>query len=203
MKRKGLGALEKMEKQFEGLSDAQVSALYEETMAEMAAREHARALGYNRPPFEGLDVSGAPPLQEIARLETSVFQRFSPRRRRWRKLDEFDERIAELEARQARVQAELTVTPNGSPSGTWRTLRARGRRARWIPSPRLSVRLSGTVTRCRRPLRARSRRRHGLSRRTAEGSRRMRPGTPWRPGTGTCGRSPSSKRRARSSSTSG
>jgi len=59
-------------------------------------------------PAQGMDRQGMPPLGELTRLETNAFRRLSPRRRRWKKLNEFDERVAELEQRHGRVVSELS-----------------------------------------------------------------------------------------------
>ena len=46
-------------------------------------------------------------LADVAASQSSVLKRFSPRRSRWPELHAFDERLAEIDARQARANDEL------------------------------------------------------------------------------------------------
>jgi hypothetical protein len=60
-------------------------------------------------PATGFDTAGAPPIAELARLEDDSRRRLSPKRRLWGELGTFDERVAELDARHAAAQADLTA----------------------------------------------------------------------------------------------
>lgn len=66
------------------------------------SRQHMRA------PFATLDRTGLPEPAELARMERSTWQRFSPRIRRWAKLNELDAQVADLERQQADVERQIT-----------------------------------------------------------------------------------------------
>ena len=65
------------------LEDAERAAMLDDA-ARLPVARAARA----SEPYQGLDRSGAPSLQELGRLEISAFRRLSPRRRRWREIDD-------------------------------------------------------------------------------------------------------------------
>ena len=79
-------------------------------------------------PLQGVDRSGMPPVQELARHETNALRRLSPRRNRWPELVELDQRVGELEQRHAaaterrrEVTAQLANAPllDADRRGAW------------------------------------------------------------------------------------
>ena len=76
--------------------------------ADAAARvPAARPRGREGEPFQGLDRSGMPPVQELGRLETNALRRLSPTRNRWPELREIDERVANVERRHGEAGQRL------------------------------------------------------------------------------------------------
>jgi hypothetical protein len=67
-----------------------------ETAAELRLADHQRA-GRPGQPFVGLDVEGALPAAALASAEDNARRRLSPRRRVWREVALFDERVDTLE----------------------------------------------------------------------------------------------------------
>lgn len=89
-----------------------LKALREEADAVDAAAaaapvHHSHPRGSEGEPFQGLDRTGMPPVQELGRLETNAFRRLSPRRNRWPELVAIDERVADLERRQGEAGQRL------------------------------------------------------------------------------------------------
>lgn len=84
-----------MREQIEPTSDGR--GMMPKTTAALLRRQDANQ------PFDGSDRTGMP--RDLAAAETSVFQRFSPRRR-WTELKQFDERADALQARQSTITQE-------------------------------------------------------------------------------------------------
>lgn len=70
------------------------------------AVKHARTPAAS-PVAEGFDRTGMPPIDQLARYEENAKLRFSPRRLRWKDVQELDERATALETRINEVAGEL------------------------------------------------------------------------------------------------
>lgn len=97
------------------------------------AVKHARTPAAS-PVAEGFDRTGMPPIDQLARYEENAKLRFSPRRLRWKDVQELDERATALETRINEVAGELNE--RGADQARERGYRGR-RRARRMVRERL------------------------------------------------------------------